>query len=115
MREAVDWVVRLSLSGGSQADAEAFHRWCNENPANAAAFARAARAHRLLQAASREYVEEQQASSRRGRLPEGYCRITASRRAFLGGAAAATAAATGYMIVEPPLGLWPSFAELRAD
>jgi transmembrane sensor len=37
------------------------------------------------------------------------------RRAFIGGAAAATACAAGYALIQPPLGLWPSLAELRAD
>ena len=37
------------------------------------------------------------------------------RRALLGGGLAATAAAGGYLLVHPPLGLWPSFAELTAD
>jgi transmembrane sensor len=35
------------------------------------------------------------------------------RRAFLGGAIAASVA--GVMVVDPPLGLWPSLAEMRAD
>ena len=38
-----------------------------------------------------------------------------ARRAFLGGALAASAGAAGYVAVRPPLGLWPSLAELRAD
>jgi transmembrane sensor len=37
------------------------------------------------------------------------------RRAFLGGALAASAAAVAYLAVRPPLGLWPSLSELRAD
>ena len=38
------------------------------------------------------------------------------RRAFLGGAVAATAAVTaGVMVARPPLDLWPSFNELVAD
>jgi len=36
-----------------------------------------------------------------------------ARRAFLGGAIAAASA--GYLIVRPPLGLWPSLEELSAD
>jgi transmembrane sensor len=41
-------------------------------------------------------------------------RSTMSRRAVLGGGAA-TAAAAIYCSVNPPLGLWPSLAELSAD
>ncbi|MEW6435624.1 MAG: FecR domain-containing protein [Pseudomonadota bacterium] len=37
------------------------------------------------------------------------------RRAVLGGALAASAAATGYLAIRPPFGLWPSYAELTAD
>jgi transmembrane sensor len=38
-----------------------------------------------------------------------------TRRAFWGGAIAASVVATGYTVVRPPLGLWPSLRELSAD
>jgi transmembrane sensor len=38
-----------------------------------------------------------------------------NRRFALGGGLAAAAAAAAYVVVRPPLGLWPSWIELRAD
>lgn len=38
-----------------------------------------------------------------------------SRRGVLGGGLAAASAVAAYAVINPPLGLWPSFAELRAD
>ncbi len=38
-----------------------------------------------------------------------------SRRAIIGGSAIAASVAAAYAIARPPLGMWPSFAELTAD
>jgi transmembrane sensor len=46
-------------------------------------------------------------------MPEQHSGFRMGRRAFLTGAVAATAA--GVVVVNPPLGLWPSLGELRAD
>ena len=42
-------------------------------------------------------------------------RATMSRRALLAGGGALAASVAAYAVMKPPLDLWPSFDELRAD
>jgi len=108
MHVAFEWVVLLKSGEATVADAEALQRWRRQDPGHEAAFAEAVRLWGSLGAVARELLKEERAANpppRRAR-PLG-------RRAFLGGAIAASAA--GYMIFRPPLGLWPSLAELSAD
>ena len=103
-QEAVAWLSLLSSGTATQADAEALKRWYRENPAHADAYAKAARVWDMLApVAARATRPDMLATPRMG------------RRAFLGGAVAATAACVGYAAVHPPLALWPSLAELAAD
>ncbi|MDI4235744.1 DUF4880 domain-containing protein [Bradyrhizobium sp. Arg237L] len=110
--EALDWVVRLKTDEPTRADVDALQRWREQSPAHDAAFKKAVQLFRMASVAARELADEQQASD---------VVVTASqppprrltRRIMLGGAIAAAAA--GYMIVRPPLGLWPSLEELSAD
>src|SRR3546814_10825912 len=41
--------------------------------------------------------------------------VMMDRRAMLVGSGAIAASAAAFMIAQPPMGLWPSFAELTAD
>lgn len=110
-REAIAWLSLLSSGTATTADAEALKRWCGEDPAHARAYAEAARAWDLLTpVASRAKVAERQGI----RQPQ-LARKAIDRRALLGGALAASAAGVAYAAVNPPLSLWPSLAELRAD
>jgi transmembrane sensor len=109
--EAIAWIVRLKTGEPTRADVEAFERWRDQSAAHQAAFKRAARIHRdagivagRLTAPSAAPDVAQLDTRRRGM----------SRRAVLGGGLAAAAAA-GYAVVQPPLGLWPSLQELSAD
>ncbi|WP_245476760.1 FecR domain-containing protein [Bradyrhizobium sp. Leo170] len=110
--EALDWVVRLKTDEPTRADVDALQRWRDQSQAHDAAFKKAVQLFRMASVAARELADEQQASD---------VVVTASqppprrltRRIMLGGAIAAAAA--GYMIVRPPLGLWPSLEELSAD
>jgi transmembrane sensor len=108
--EALDWVVRLKTDEPTRAEVDALQRWREQSPAHDAAFKKAIQLFRMASVAARELADEQQASNvvTVSRPPPQ--RLT--RRIMLGGA---IAAAAGYMIVRPPLGLWPSLEELSAD
>jgi transmembrane sensor len=109
--EALDWVVRLKTDEPTRAEVDALQRWREQSPAHDAAFKSAIKLFRTASVAARELADEQQASDVVVAIsqppPQ---RLT--RRIMLGGA---IAAAAGYMIVRPPLGLWPSLEELSAD
>jgi transmembrane sensor len=106
-REAQAWVARFASGKATSADVEALKRWYGQSAEHAAAFDKADRLwERLGPAATQHLRESTQPVSVPNRLP---------RRAVLGGALAASAAALGYGLISPPLGLWPSINELGAD
>ncbi|WP_398469037.1 FecR family protein [Tardiphaga sp.] len=105
-REAHAWVRRLTSGEATGADADALREWCRRSPAHASAFSSASRLWRAVEPASKVLDEEaNRAARQRSR--------TMARRAFIGGAIAASAG--GVLLVRPPLDLWPSYSELQAD
>lgn len=104
-REAHAWVRRLISGEATVADAEALKRWCESSVEHAAAFAEAQRLWRDLDPASRQLLARTRSSSpsRMAVSARGW-----SRRAFLGGAVTATAAAVVATVVLPSSALWPS-------
>jgi transmembrane sensor len=112
--EALDWVVRLKTGEPMRADVEALQRWREQSVEHEEAFRAAARLFRNAGTAAGELADQQVTAagfqSSRSALER---RSVLGRRAFLGGAIAATAA--GYLVVYPPLGLWPSLEEMSAD
>lgn len=110
--EALDWVVRLKTGEPTRADAEALQRWREQSAAHEEAFKKAAGIYRHAGIAARELADRSIEIDAVGALRRSPSRLFA-RRAFLGGAIAAAAA--GYLVVRPPLGLWPSLEELSAD
>ena len=124
--EAVDWVVRLTVGRLSDGDRAAFERWRTTSADHERAFAAASdlcghlrRIPLALDAGAGTtgmqgdddnvvpFIASPSDQPRQGKL---------SRRAFLGGGGAIAASlAGGLMMVNPPLGLWPSLAELMAD
>ncbi|MDR3508720.1 MAG: FecR domain-containing protein [Caulobacteraceae bacterium] len=112
-RESLAWVNRLLSGAVSEADAEALKGWRAQSPAHERRFAEAIRFQRTVRAAIK--AERGEAAA-----PEGLARLPATRRApvhigrraLLGGALAASA---GYMALNPPGALWPSWPELFAD
>ena len=105
-REAQAWVVRLASQRATTDDAQAFKRWCASSTEHASAFV-----------AARTIWQELGPVAQRAQRAEAI-RIAPhgarhpGRRAFLGAALAASAA---YLVVRPPLGLWPAVTDLTAD
>ena len=108
-RDARRWVTQLVSGEATTADAEALQRWRRQSAAHEAAYAEAIRFWKSLGPGGRTFIE------RRGPPIWPGQRATMSRRAMLGGAAALAAAAAAYAVVNPPLDLWPSLDELKAD
>ncbi|MGY4317870.1 FecR family protein [Bradyrhizobium sp. JR3.5] len=108
--EALDWVVRLKAGAPTRADVDALQRWRAQSPGHEEAFRQAARLLRSASAAAKELADET-ASASVVALPSRPSRPL-TRRIVLGGAIAATA---GYVMIRPPLDMWPSIEELSAD
>lgn len=108
-RQAWDWLLRVSSGHATKADLAALNEWRAQSPLHAAAFAKARERWRLLGHAM--------ADDERRSVPQPAAgeRAVLGRRAVLGGAIAASAAAAVAITVRPPLDLWPSIGELAAD
>jgi transmembrane sensor len=115
-REAYQWVMRLTSGEATTADADALARWRRTSRAHRRAFAEANLLWDKLRPAAVESVGRDAVSAQAamGRQFSTSDRLL-GRRAFLGGAIAASAVAVGYLVVRPPLDLWPSLAEMAAD
>lgn len=109
MDEAMAWVVRLASGEATAAEAEALRRWRDAKPEHRRAFAEAKLLWQMVGSAADEvrprYGTSHTSTSARG----------LGRRAFIGGALAASAAGAAYVIARPPFDAWPSYAELAAD
>jgi transmembrane sensor len=114
MRQALAWVIRLHSGSATSEDADALGRWRQRSAEHEAAFREAVRLWRSFGEATRELANEPgllDVECRR--LPD--ARARPSRRALIGGAMAAASVAAGYLVVRPPMRLWPSIEELSAD
>ncbi|GGF42942.1 sigma factor regulator VreR [Aliidongia dinghuensis] len=116
-REAYEWVARYMGGEMTPADIEAIKQWYGQSPAHAAAYAKARRVWMGLGPAASAVMRQ---NGEAGETVSGFRTFrggprVVGRRTFLGGAVAAAAAASGYVAVRPPWGLWPSVAEVTAD
>lgn len=107
-REAIAWVVRLTSGEATAGDAADLKRWRAQSPAHEDAFRRAAKLWKDFGTAAASLAEEQPVRSAR-------IAPVLGRRAFIGGGLTALAASAAYAVVSPPLDLWPSLREFRAD
>jgi transmembrane sensor len=108
--QALDWLRRLHSGEATASDAEALDQWRAKSPAHAAEFAEAALFWNVLGDAAHK-AERIHAGSAPMPRPKPHL----ARRGFLIGSAAVAASAAGALVMRPPLGLWPSAAELTAD
>ncbi len=109
-REAWSWFVHVSSGDATRADLAALKRWRTQSPRHAEAFAQASLRWQALRPAMESIVRgESQLAAVQGR------KRAVGRRAFIGGAMAASAAGAAFIIVRPPFGLWPSVSEFSAD
>ena len=106
-REAHDWVVRFASGEATPADLHDGKLWCQRSAAHAAAFAKASRLWQALESG----VFGPRSRPAFGLAPSQLL----TRRAMLAGTVAASATGAAYALVDPPLGLWPSWSELAAD
>jgi transmembrane sensor len=114
-QEARIWLSRLAAGDVRQIDIQAFKRWQRTSAAHEAAFEDAKRQWKAMQPAIGDLLHtDPKIAARHARLLHG---PQPGRRAFLGAAigAAAVASVAGVAVMHPPLGLWPSPDEWRAD
>ncbi len=104
-REARAWLVQLTSGQATAADAEAFRQWCERSPAHARAFAEARALWDSLGPAARSVADRQRRGQVRSYRGDHGIRMT--RRVFLGGAVAASAA---FVIGHSPVSPWANAA-----
>lgn len=95
--QAADWLVQLTSGAATDEDAARLAAWRATSPAHEAAFREVAgvRSYAVVASSTKKPV---------------------SRRAVLSaGGGGALALLAGFGLARPPLGLWPSYAELMAD
>lgn len=94
--EAADWLVRLTSRAATEEDAERLAVWRAQSTAHEAAFCEVAgvRSYAVIAKTTKKPV---------------------NRRAVLSAGGGALALLAGFGLARPPLGLWPSYAELMAD
>lgn len=108
-REARAWLLTLTSGRATEADAQAFREWLRADPRRQAVFAAQKQLWHDLGPAVQAVVAERASDRARRRARQS---LMTGRRAFLGGALAASAA---YLAFKPPLGLWPGVDMLGAD
>lgn len=119
-KQAQHWLLRLTSGTATAYDARAFKLWCDQSPAHVKAFAETRRMWENLAPAAAAFVAREQGNVA-GSNPVVTSPVTSSprtqprrmsRRAFLGSAIAASAA---WMVLRPPMQLWPSLSDMAAD
>lgn len=108
-RDARRWVRQLVSGEATTADADALKSWRQESPDHDAAFGEAIRVWRSLGLSGRVFVETHGMPVWSGH------RAKVTRRGLFAGGAAVAASVAVYAVMKPPLDLWPSLEQLRAD
>jgi transmembrane sensor len=117
--EATAWLLRLASGEATSEDAAALQRWRSQSSAHRQAFAEAKLLWEVLGPAGDMVRERAKVSAVQAQVATNVIasrrNVKLGRRAFLGGALAASVAAVGYVGARPPFRLWPSPGELTAD
>ena len=103
-KEARAWVSRLKTSSLTSRQARELRRWCGRSSSHASAFAQAREMWDAMPQNREDWLREAKLTRPRGHQP--------LRRALLGGLLLGGGL---YLVAKPPLQLWPSLADLRAD
>jgi transmembrane sensor len=111
--EARRWIVLLRSGEASQRDIDALAGWRARSQAHRRALAEAGAQWGALQFMAKKTRHLRHAPVTVSLVTPNARGLT--RRAWLGGALAASIGGVGYLVVQPPLGLWPSLLELSAD
>ncbi len=106
-REALDWIRRLTSGEVTRADLQALDRWRAQSPKHRRALAKA----NLLWDILGKVAEEADVRGTGAEPARSFLGRPIARRAVLAGAAASVA----YLVMRPPLHLWPTAAELMAS
>jgi transmembrane sensor len=113
-QQAVGWVQKLASGKATAADVAGAEQWRLQDPRHLKAYEDAERIWQRMAVVGRaKYGPD---ANFMGALQEyGQQRAVMTRRAMLGAGVASIGAAAIYGMMKPPLGLWPSYSELRAD
>lgn len=113
-QEAIAWIQKLASGHASADEIAGADRWRNQDAEHSKAYADAERVWERMSVIGRvKYGDD---ANFLGPLQEyGRRRAVMTRRAVLGAGVASIGAATIYGAMRPPLGLWPSLSEMRAD
>lgn len=114
-QEAYEWIARCLADGLTPAHVEEVRAWYARSPTHAAAYAEARRVWQALGPVVAAVTVSEGARLRSAPRRSMKDATSLARRAFLGSAVAASAAAVGGLMVRPPLGLWPTLTDLTAD
>lgn len=112
-QEAIAWAQKLTPGEATCEDMDSLRLWRAQSPTHEAAFIEARRVWAKVGAVGRALHPNEDFLAELDALGER--RRTVSRRLVLSGGVAAVAAVALYGAIDPPLGLWPSVSELRAD
>lgn len=113
--EAYGWVVRFVSGQAGARDLDALKQWAARSRAHAEAFDRARRVWNAMDPARRRALSENVVSFPSAAPSQAVLSSRLGRRAFLGGAIAASITGGAIVVARRPLDLWPSLPELIAD
>ncbi len=110
-QEALDWLRRLTSGEMTETELRDLDRWRDKSAMHRSAFAEA----NLLWDTLEPVARQGRANDVVARARSQSAKWRFDRRAMLGGGAVAALAAATYVVVRPPLQLWPGLNELTAE